>query len=357
MKKNTSIYLLSGLIKSILHEMIINPVSENKLTHQLPTINPGLVSVVMPTYNNAEFLRESVEAALGQTYPEVEVVVVVDGSTDETADLLASFGNRITVCTLANSGGPSRPRNIGVAKARGEFIAFCDGDDVMAPSAVADAIQIFQDFPDVALTWADCQTINIDGKVLKQSVLLEYQDFRANLNPTFHPDVSLLEGSDIYTCLLRGLFLGISAVVVRKEILAEVGRFDESLKNSDDREMWFRIARAGFKFAFRDKVLFSYRQHPHSVSNRGYLRMPAVIANLSRQLEHLPAGENRDFVLERIMKCHLSAGWGLKDAGQYKAAEKAYRRALAHKRTWFGVRGLILSRLGRFRFPNSSASE
>ncbi len=321
------------------------------MKESLSTNNPNLVTVVMPAYNNAEFLRESVDAALAQTYQAIEVIVVDDGSTDGTKELLASFGDKISICRLSNSGGPSRPRNTGVDQARGSFIAFCDGDDVMAPTAVADAMQIFQEFPEVAVTWADCRTINRVGEVVKSSVLSEYQDFRKNLQSTVFSDVFLLEGSKIYSCLLRGLFLGISAVVVKNEVLKKVGPFDETLKNSDDRDMWLRIARSGFQFSFRDKVLFSYRQHPKSVTQRGYLRMPAVVKNLSRQLEYLPEGDDRDFVLNRIMRCYLSEGWGLKNAGRCKDAEVAYRKALSCQVTIQGIRGLLLSRLGRFKHP------
>lgn len=338
-------------------KLTMGPYPENALIKPQSTTKPGLVTVVMPAYNNAEFLRESVEAVLAQTYPHVELVVVDDGSTDETAGLLAAYGDRLSVQSLTNSGGPSRPRNTGVAHARGEFVAFCDGDDVMAPTAVADAMQIFKEFPAVAVTWADCRTINRAGDVRAESVLVEYQDFRVNLQPTSHADVFLLEGPNIYSCLLRGLFLGISAVVVKKEILEEVGPFDETLKNSDDREMWFRIARAGFTFAFRDKVLFSYRQHAQSVTQRGHLRMPAVVKNLTRQLQHLPRGEDRNFVLKRIMECHLSEGWGFKNEGQFGEAECAYRAALGYRVTWLGIRGLILSRLGKIGMPGFNSHE
>ena len=302
----------------------------------------------MPTFNAEKFIAESIDSVLGQSYSHIELIVIDDGSSDGTSEVIRPYLDRISYFRYDNFGGPSRPRNIGISKAKGEFVALCDSDDVLEPNAIEDAVALFSDFPEINVSCADYRIINEHGAVINESALAKHQDFRKDLVETPVPGVYLMDGWQMYTRLLRGLFLGTSAVVVRKQVFSEVGQFDESLKNSDDREMWLRIARMGHRFGFRDRILYSYRKHSSSLTNRGYLRLPSVIASFEIQLAFLQPGAEREYVERRIQSCRLGYAWGLRKDGRFSEAEEAYNLALAGQKSWAGFKGKFLTKFSMF---------
>jgi len=308
-------------------------------------MNEPLVSVVIPTYNSARFLPRTLEAVLGQSHPAHEVIVVDDGSTDNTQAVIEPFLDRVTYHRQPNFGGPSGPRNVGIQLAKGEFVAFCDSDDILKPDSLADAVAAFSAFPQIDFIWGDYEVIDEQDEVQRSRGMDTYQDFRASLHATDHESLGIMEPGTTYRWLLRGLFMGISAVVVRRKVLIDAGPFDETLKNSDDREMWLRVARGGACFAYLDRIRFSYRKHSGSVTNRGYLRMPSVISNLERQIPFIEQPADLDYVRRRINRCRLGYAWGLRLNGDLDQAEAAYRHALAEARTWQGLKGLMLTKL------------
>jgi glycosyltransferase involved in cell wall biosynthesis len=310
-----------------------------------PAPNRGkgpLVSVVVPTYNAAHFLPEALDSVLTQSYRRFEVIVIDDGSTDNTAEVLVPYLDKVQFMAEENFGGPARPRNLGVQRSRGELIAFLDSDDVMMPSALEDAVAIFQAAPEISVVWTDFRAIDQEGRITQQSVLADYRDFRLQLHPGPFPDVGIISGQAMFRELIRGVFMGISSVVVRKAALLGVGPFDESLKNSDDREMWLRLARQGFRFAFRDKVQFSYRKHRQSVTRKGWKRYPSVIKGLEKQVPYLEASD-REFVLRRINRIRLGYAHGLRKDGQFSQALDAYRRCWTERPSLAALRGLMLT--------------
>src|ERR1043165_5503387 len=113
-----------------------------------------LVSIVIPTYNYAHFLSQAVESALAQTYPNTEVIVVDDGSTDHTRQVLAAYGDRIRYTHQVNK-GLSAARNTGIRKARGELIALLDSDDVLYPPRVEAGVSFLRRFPEFGLVASD----------------------------------------------------------------------------------------------------------------------------------------------------------------------------------------------------------
>lgn len=311
---------------------------------------PPLVSVIIPTWNAADFLPATLETVFAQTWPEVEVVVVDDGSTDNTDEVLAGYEGRITLVKLENSGGPSRPRNKGVEKARGEFIAFFDSDDLMEPEKLAEAMEVFAAHPDVDVVCTNFRSIDMEGGLLKEDYLVEYVNFREHLQPAALNRVGLLDGDAAFRQLIRANFVGTSSVVCRRESLAEVGPFVEEMKNSDDVEMWRRLANHGCRFAFVDRVLHSYRINPDGISARGAKRFPSVIMGLERHLPNCRHKEDRRFVLGRIRELRQGLGWSKRLDGDFTGALEEYRAAL--KMGW-DVRGVagylktLLSSLAR----------
>jgi glycosyltransferase involved in cell wall biosynthesis len=181
----------------------------------------ALVSVIIPTYNRRDFLREAVESVLSQTYSPVEIIVVDDGSTDDTPVLLDAYHGRIKVLRQSNH-GVSAARNLGIRYAQGAFIALLDSDDYWQPDKLALQIEYFDTHPEALI----CQTEEIwmrNGVRVNPGHRHKKQDGRI-----FEPSLAL--------CLISP-----SAVMMHNALLEEVGLFDESLPACEDYDLWLRV--------------------------------------------------------------------------------------------------------------------
>jgi len=304
-----------------------------------------LISVVIPCYKAARTLPETLESVLSQDYPRVEIIAVDDGSPDDTTGVLVGYGDRITALRTANSGGPARPRNIGVEHARGEFVALLDADDVMLAGKLAAQAAVFAALPEVGLVCTDFRQIDNDGATLQEHFLADYRRFRRLMWPTDLPDVSLLAGTDIYHELIRANFVGTSSVMVRRSLLRKAGGFDETLRNGDDIDMWLKLAHSGAVFAFLDRPYHTYRVNGGGISASGWRRFPSVIRVRERQLTRVTDSETRRFLDVKLLNMRLGYAWGLRGDGRYDEALPAYREAIAQRWTWRGFKGLVMTRV------------
>lgn len=222
---------------------------------------PALVSVIMPTYNCAAYIRQAIDSVLGQRDASLELIVVDDGSTDDTAAILASYGDRLRVLRQAN-GGVAAARNAGLRAARGEFVGFLDADDLWLPWKLAVQLQHLRRHPDVGVVYAAWQ------------VWRSQRDGSFGTPPTCQapPDdgvVPLEEAGSgwLYNRLLEDCIIHTSAVLLRRSLLARVGLFDEALRRGEDYDLWLRLSRE----TRIDKLaccVSVYRFHTASVTNR-----------------------------------------------------------------------------------------
>ena len=180
-----------------------------------------MVSVVIPTYNRAGFVKEAVESVLAQKVPAGEVIVVDDGSTDGTDRLLESFGDRIRYLPRAR-GGVSAARNLGIRNSRYEWIAFLDSDDLWLPLKLKLQIDFLASHPGIEI----CQT----GEIWVRN--------GERLNPKkYHRKPQ----GHCFTRLLDRCLVSPSAVIVHRDVFDAVGMFDESLPACEDYDLWLRI--------------------------------------------------------------------------------------------------------------------
>jgi glycosyltransferase involved in cell wall biosynthesis len=200
-------------------------------------VNP-LVSVVVPAYNCAEFIDETLESVYYQMYTQWELIVVDDGSTDETKARLTRHEQKIQYHYQRNQ-GTAAARNAGVRRARGDLIAFLDNDDIWFPEKLKLQVEAMEGFPECGLVFTDGQTFTSSG-VRKHSILSTRLDKWINQHVTADPQL-------VMGWLDRELFLAneissASGVMVRKECLTNVGGFDERIPIADDYDLWLRIA-------------------------------------------------------------------------------------------------------------------
>lgn len=223
---------------------------------------PG-VSVIIPAYNYGRYLRESVQSVLDQDYSEFEVVVVDDGSTDDTRRIVEVFSTpRVRYIYQTNS-GLSAARNTGIKNARFPFLAFLDADDTWRPTMLSTVMERFRTLPkEVGLVACASARVTAAGAALAGRKLAPMGD-------------CYLEERDI---VLRSRFMP-SAVVVRSAVFETCGSFDTTLRSSEDRDMWIRIARQ-FKLFHVDTPMVLIRRHGENMSSaadRMHLNMGRVL--------------------------------------------------------------------------------
>ncbi len=300
-----------------------------------------LVSVVIPTFNAARLLSETIDSVLGQTYPHVEVLVIDDGSTDDTAQVLERFGDRIRYFRQENWGGPSGPRNVGVQNAQGDLISFFDSDDLMVSEKLATSVDVFRHHPDVDFVFSNFQGINEGGEVYKDDFLAKYTSFRRVLEREEESSVGFIPGREVYHELLTANFIGTSSVVCRRAVFDRVGLFDESMLNADDVDMWRRIAYARFRFAYIDKVLHSYRKTAGGVTARGVDRYPAILKGLRKQLDLDLDSAERNTMQQRLNQMQLGYGSALCRSGNFALSRKMILEALSNRWSIKGITELL----------------
>jgi len=300
-----------------------------------------LVSVIIPTFNAAALLPATIESVLAQTYTSVEILVIDDGSTDNTAEVLERFGRGIRYFRQDNWGGPSGPRNVGVGNAVGDLIAMFDSDDLMMPEKLATAVDVFRQHPEVHFTFSNFQGIDEEGEVHRDDFLARYRNFRKALQREEDSPVGVMPGRETYRQLLTANFIGTSSVVCRREVFDRVGLFDESMLNADDVDMWRRIAYAGFRFAYIDKVLHSYRKTEGGVTARGVKRYPAILKGLKKQIDLDLEPDEFQTVRNRIYKAQLGYGSALCRSGEYGLSRKMFLEALDFRLGVVGIKGLV----------------
>ena len=235
-----------------------------------------LVSVIIPSYNYASFLPQAVASVLGQRAPglEVEVIVVDDGSTDNTVEVAESLGSDITFIQQANT-GPSGARNAGLRAANGDFVAFLDADDLFAKGLLASHLRIFETQPELDMVICRCMDIQ-HGQ--------EDQGLALWSLPNSHWDVHACNAN----------LAPIHCFLLRMSCARRAGYFDESIHYCEDQEYWLRCYGLGAKVGINPDGLVLYRKHGDS-STRNMTRMyghdslmQEKIADMLRSLPRFP---------------------------------------------------------------------
>jgi glycosyltransferase involved in cell wall biosynthesis len=230
-------------------------------------VNGELVSVVIPTFNRAGLIARAIDSALAQTHPALEVIVVDDGSTDGTAELVRRrYAAELRVrCLTQTNQGVCAARNRGLAEARGDYVALLDSDDVWRPWKLELQLSCLRAVPEAGMVWTDMEAIGPDGNILSRKYLRtmyrnSYRWFpkASNLFSSSRPladicsetiapvSTARLYWGDIYSPMIMGNLVHTSTVLLRRERLARVGRFNESLKISgEDYDFHLRTCREG----------------------------------------------------------------------------------------------------------------
>ena len=282
-----------------------------------------LVSVIVPTYNYGRFIGQTLDSLRAQTYPEWECVVVDDGSTDDTGEVVARASARdarVRYLRQANQ-RQAVAKNTGLADARGRYVQFLDADDLLEPRKIERQVEFLEANPGADIVYGGARYFHTErpGERL-------YGMFGEDA--PWMPELSGA-GKAILLPLVRMNIMAINAALVRRGVFDDVGPFDPSLPPVEDWEFWLRCALAGKRFEFRDfdGALALVRAHAASTSRQHASALAAWRA-LRAKIDTL-TGDPEVLFLNQEMKSQLEAALGIEAvaAGSRLSAARQFARA------------------------------
>jgi glycosyltransferase involved in cell wall biosynthesis len=284
------------------------------------------VSVIIPSYNSAEVVGDAVESALNQSTPPGEIIVVDDGSTDETRTTIGRYGPKVRYI-YQNNQGVAAARNRGIREARGEFVAFLDADDVWHPCKLERQVDVMSQFPELVLLGTD-------------SVSWPTEGFST---PSGSPVLQLVSFERM---VVRNHLLT-SSLIARRKALDQAGEFDVRLQGPEDYDMWLRIARFGELGNLRERLI-GYRETPGSLSKHAH-RMQAGMRLILEKLEASGTFANRRLLRRKAFAYfHFSCGYMHHAAGNKREAVANMLQSLLYYPFFYG-RGVMKYRFARLR--------
>jgi glycosyltransferase involved in cell wall biosynthesis len=270
--------------------------------------NLPLVSIVTPTFNQAQFLGETIESILGQDYPNIELIVLDDGSTDNTQEVLSAYQGKLLAVRHDNM-GQARTLNKGWAMAQGKYIGYLSSDDILYDGAISKLVSILEDSEAIAVVYPNCHLIDPDSRVIKRNVSRDFD----------YDDL----------VIAQNCYIGPGALF-RKSIIEELGGWQPDLKLAPDREFWMRVGLRG-KFKMVDEPLAGYRMHANSISY--YETNPRIATEYFRVLDsyfarndvpaHLVARRSEAYANAKLILCRMFTR-----EGKFKEALACYRDAV-----------------------------
>ncbi len=275
---------------------------------------PPLVSVIIPAYNAEKFIAETIESILMQSYPNIEIIVVDDGSTDQTSNIALKYQEKVRYYYQKNSGGCAVPRNIGISHSLGKYLCFNDADDLMVPNRVAAQVDFLERHPEVGLVFSDYRNFSDAGLFLKshfESCPLFYTYLNSQKE-------LIIENACLY--LAQENFGIASSFLLRKDILTEDLFFDPSLKSGEDFHFYYRIARIT-KVGIINKVGMMRRLHANNMSSNAGVMLSECIRSYTMLRESENNAQARYFLDKFIAYI-----WS--DLSRYNANHGRYYQAI-----------------------------
>lgn len=256
---------------------------------------PELVSTIIPTYNRAALLVRALDSVAAQGYRPIEVVIVDDGSTDNTVEIvagrreyLASKGIDVIFHQQKNQKAP-KARNVGMKLARGSLYAFLDSDDLWMPTFVETVVRLLDEHPRCGMGFSGILGIDDNDMV--------FAERKMYLDPD--PEEGVLENP--FNRIIRYMPTQTSGVIVRRAVIDDVGDFDLGLPVVEDWDLWYRIGKK-YDMCYTVKALACNRSHPDNLPKSDTL---ALSGNIKMNLRHLPDvtdAFSREVLVERIRK-------------------------------------------------------
>lgn len=318
------------------------------------------VSVIIPAYNCAPYLPSAINSVLAQSHGDLEIIVVDDGSTDDTGAALRPWDGRVR-CIRQNNQGVAAARNTGLRHASGEYVAFLDADDAWYSEKLAIQLSILTARPDLLAVCAEFGLADERGTVVEQRYIkkkyrvfsayaLDWERIFANRLQVPAPGGSAPSGTMIdvhygnaFAALFLGNFINTSSIVLRRRAIESVGQFTTQRRTQEDYEYWLKVALLG-PIAYVDHPLLMFRRRPRQLTaaDQRY-----VVAEDSLRVVQDVAPLARARLPERIVACRLAdrlreLGSARLSANDHAGARKALGQAWAQEGFHTRTAGLYL---------------
>ena len=269
-----------------------------------------LVSLITPTFNQSEYLAETIESVLGQDYPNIEYIVIDDGSTDDTVDLMQRYSTRLKFQSHKNM-GQAATLNKGWNQSNGIYIGYLSSDDILYPGAISELVAKLSSNADIVVAYPNCDLINPKSEIVKRNVSRPF-DYE---NLVVHQECYIGPGA-----------------LFKRSVYERAGGWKTDLRLAPDREFWMRVGKYG-RFEMLMGSLAGYRMHPKSISY--FEKRPEIALEYIRVLD--------DFYLDGDLSSRLIAKKNLAysnawlvvtrfhlRSGSFRGALASYRKAICY---------------------------
>ena len=230
--------------------------------------NQPIVSVIIPTYKRTDYLKLTLQSILNQTFKDFEIIVVDDGTPNDDNFFLCQTFEKVKYIKIENSGGPAKPRNVGIRVAKGKYIAFVDDDDLWMPNKLEKQVAVLENNPDFGLVHCYCQIVDENG--IMQNTIVG------------RPGSPEVKHGDVAMRMIGNWTVMMPTPLVRMEIIKNIGFFNEIIPPAlEDIEYWTRCSFAA-KFFYLDEPLVQYRVHTNNISkdNPDYFYLPLFMKSI-----------------------------------------------------------------------------
>ena len=265
-----------------------------------------LISVIMPNFNGQKYIREAIESVLHQDHSRFELIVVDDGSTDESVRIIKEYmrqDTRVRLFMNHRSKGVSGARNTGIEKASGEWICFLDSDDIMVDGSLSVRLSQVAMYKGINIVSGDLQHCDDKSRITSGGFYIS----KANITSAMGIDINHLtpviieNGVEFFLSCAAIIFTG--TPVIRHSVVERTGFFCENMAYFEDLSYWFRMILKE-KFLFIPDIVFSYRQHQNSVSSDREAVLSGHV-NLYRYLANLPEFSRYQRIIRKKMAVQL----------------------------------------------------
>lgn len=251
-----------------------------------------LVSIIIPTYNRAAYLKLTLESIACQTYQNYEVWVIDDGSPNNEAEIICQQFLKVNYIKISNSGGPAKPRNIGIENAKGKYLAFVDDDDLWLPEKLETQVNFLESNDDFGLVHGCCQVIDEKGNLVNEII-----------GRPGSPDV---KHGDVRMRMMGNWTVMMPTSFIRKEVVDKVGYFNLEIPPAlEDVEFWTRCS-FRTKFYYFDVPLVLYRRHGNNISEnkKKYTVLPLYLLKILKEqlVCGIITGKQFDKLLDNLCK-------------------------------------------------------
>jgi glycosyltransferase involved in cell wall biosynthesis len=295
------------------------------------------VSVIIPTYNRANSIHQSIQSVLNQTYKNIELIIVDDGSTDSTMNTLEKYGKQLKAVYQKNQ-GPSYSRNYGVSLSSGEFIAFLDSDDTWEPTKIENQVQLL----DLCGRFVPCCICNAVMRNSKGKTTTLFK--LTNINPR-SPSGILLNPTEI---LATRFILFNQTAIVRRKSFEAIGGFNENLNILEDYDIALRLSSEG-PWAYIDRLLVKKNESDHSLGKKGRDNRLGELITVISILDKFISDQKMNSNLNKILGVELRR---LKNLQTIASLSHSHEKISLILGKLMGIKNIILKILGQKTLPD-----